>query len=140
MNHDLIQRLIEHEGFHPRPYPDPLSGGKPWTFGHGLTYLTKEESLMVVHLRLASIHEKLHARKPFFDQLPLEVQLVLVEMAYQMGIGGLMNFKNTWKHLENQDFNRASQEMLDSQWAKTQTPSRAQNLSKIIAKAAHNDT
>lgn len=133
MKQSLIDRIAEHEGFKPRPYPDPLTGGAPWTFGHGLTYLTKEESLMVVHHRLITIHEKISKRKPFFPTLPLDAQFVLMEMAYQMGIGGLMRFKNTWNHLEHFDFKAAAEEMLDSTWAREQTSNRAIALSKIMS-------
>ena len=56
---------------------------------------------------------------------------VICEMVFQLGIGGVSKFKNMWKALEQGDYYLASQEMLDSRWAK-QTPSRAESLSNIM--------
>ena len=49
---------------------------------------------------------------------------ILISMAYQMGVNGLNDFKNTLKAIADQDWSLACREMLDSLWAK-QTPSRA---------------
>ena len=49
---------------------------------------------------------------------------VLVSMAYQMGVGGLAQFKNTLYLVETKQFEEAAKAMLDSKWAK-QTPNRA---------------
>ncbi len=52
-------------------------------------------------------------------------------MVFQLGIGGVSKFKNMWKALGEGDYQTASEEMLDSRWAK-QTPSRAEGLSEIM--------
>lgn len=49
---------------------------------------------------------------------------VLVSMAYQMGVAGLAQFKNTLYLVETKQFEEAAKAMLDSKWAK-QTPNRA---------------
>ena len=49
---------------------------------------------------------------------------VLVSMAYQMGVAGLAQFKNTLSLIESKRFEDAAVAMLQSKWAK-QTPSRA---------------
>lgn len=49
---------------------------------------------------------------------------VLVSMAYQMGVAGLAQFKNTLSLIEHKHFDDAAKAMLDSKWAR-QTPSRA---------------
>lgn len=49
---------------------------------------------------------------------------VLVSMAYQLGINGLVNFKKMWKGLSIENFEMAHREALDSLWAR-QTPGRA---------------
>ena len=49
---------------------------------------------------------------------------VLVSMAYQMGVAGLAQFKNTLSLIEHKHFDDAAKAMLDSKWAK-QTPNRA---------------
>ena len=50
---------------------------------------------------------------------------VLVSMAYQMGVYGLAQFKNTLYLVETKQFEEAAKAMLDSKWAR-QTPNRAQ--------------
>lgn len=128
---NLIDRICKHEGFEETPYPDPLTGGKPWTFGHGLTYITEAESRMVVKHRVFTISQELKSRIDFFWSLPEEVQDVLIEMAYQMGVKGLLNFKKMLNVLSKKDYSGAADEMLDSRWAK-QTSGRANFLAYIV--------
>ena len=49
---------------------------------------------------------------------------VLVSMAYQMGVAGLAQFKNTLALIDSKRFEDAAVAMLQSKWAK-QTPNRA---------------
>ena len=56
---------------------------------------------------------------------------VLTEMIYQMGYTGVSKFKNTLNYMNNGQWELASDEMLNSDWAQ-QTPDRAVKLSKII--------
>ena len=67
----------------------------------------------------------------WFDEAPREVREVLLEMAYQMGVSGVSKFKNALKHMKNEEWNKAADEMLLSRWYK-QTPKRAKELSEII--------
>ena len=67
-----------------------------------------------------------------WEELPEEMQHVLVNMSFQLGQGGLSKFKNFRAAIENSEWQRASEEMLDSRWA-SQTPERAQRLSKRVA-------
>ena len=128
---ELLKRVIDHEGFESKPYPDPLSGGEPYTFGHGLTYITAEESLVIVEQRLVNNTNALIAIWPWLTERPQSVLEVVVEMSYQMGVRGVNNFRNMWAALQAEDYERAAAEMLDSRWAR-QTPGRAQSLSDII--------
>jgi len=53
---------------------------------------------------------------------------VIIEMVFQLGIGGVGKFKKMWEALDREDYLLASTEMLDSRWAK-QTPARCGKLS-----------
>lgn len=76
-----------------------------------------------------------------FDQLtraiPWAVNLddvrcnTLVAMTFQLGIDGLLKFKNFLTHLRDRDFDSAAAEMLNSKWAK-QTPDRAHRMAERI--------
>lgn len=69
---------------------------------------------------------------PAFTRQPEEIQLVLLNMSYQLGVGGVLNFKKMLLALERGDRAEAKVQALDSTWAK-QTPKRAQRLADILA-------
>ena len=52
---------------------------------------------------------------------------VIANMAYQLGVTGVMEFKRMLMALQEHDYDKAADEMADSHWAK-QTPERAQRL------------
>ncbi|MDI9276186.1 lysozyme [Pantoea sp. EABMAA-21] len=59
-------------------------------------------------------------------------QDVLQSMAYQMGVPGLVKFKKSLIYISNADFTSAANEMLNSSWAKTQSPSRAKRHADVM--------
>lgn len=70
-----------------------------------------------------------------WEELPQEAQHILVNMCFQLGQGGLSKFKNFKVAIEDYQWQRAAEEMLDSRWAK-QTPERAERLkSRMLALA-----
>ena len=70
-----------------------------------------------------------------WDDLPQEVQHILVNMCFQLGQRGLSNFKQMGKAIEDADWEKASVEMMDSRWA-SQTPQRAERLkNRMLAQA-----
>lgn len=139
---NLLKSIVEHEDFSSTAYPDPLSKGAPYTFGHGLTTITESESLEIVKNRVTSIISALSIKLPYFSKLPDDAKDVLVEMAFQLGIGptpdgkGLLSFRKTLSFVKSKDFVGASKEMLNSKWAK-QTPKRALALSRKMAFCLH---
>ena len=54
-------------------------------------------------------------------------------MSYQLGKTGLSNFKQMRKAVENEDWPTMREEMLDSVWAREQTPTRANRLAKQVS-------
>ena len=86
----LIERICENEGFRSKPYQ--CSEGV-WTIGHGITYLTEEESRRIVADRIAEKHLGLGGTLDWYDGLPPEVQGVILEMTFQMGTSGMLKFK-----------------------------------------------
>ncbi len=146
----LSDSIKSHEGFMPKPYIDPLAHKKisiadfmiiqdNWhklkvTFGFGFTYLTKPEAELVLRHRLANIKIELEDKLPVFHRLSKNRQEVLIEMAYQLGVAGLLKFENMIQALIGRNYDRASREMLDSKWAREDTPSRAKELAKKMLK------
>ena len=56
---------------------------------------------------------------------------IILSMAYQLGVTGLLKFKNMIKAIECDDWYEAAMQSLDSRWAK-QTPKRANRHSKVL--------
>ena len=124
----LVERVATNEGFRSKPYQ--CSEGV-WTIGHGLTYLTEEESLEIMAKRITKLHLRLLESQDWYKDLPPEVQGVFTEMCFQMGVTGALKFKKAIDHMKNKEFQLAAEEMLDSKWAK-QTSNRANQLADIV--------
>ena len=124
----LIKRIGVNEGFRSKPYQ--CSEGV-WTIGHGLTWLTEEESLHILTGRISQLHLKLLDDLDWYKDMPPEIQGILIEMVYQIGYSGVMKFKKMIANMIDKDWKGAAAEMLDSLWAK-QTPNRANRLADIV--------
>lgn len=81
---------------------------------------------------LVEIGKALDARIPWWRDQPDDVQRALVNMAYQLGVAGLLNFRKMLAALERGDRLTAAAEALDSIWAKKQTPARARRIAALI--------
>ena len=124
----LIERIGVNEGFRSKPYQ--CSEGV-WTIGHGLTWITEEESLSILSGRISSLHLKLLDDLDWYKDMPPEVKGVVIEMCYQIGFTGFTKFKKAIACMEDKDWKGAADEMLDSLWAR-QTPERANRLADIV--------
>lgn len=58
-------------------------------------------------------------------------QEVLMNMCYQMG-ARIYNFTKTKMYIEQRNFKQASIEMLDSVWARKDSPNRAKRMSELF--------
>ena len=67
------------------------------------------------------------------DDLDAVRQLILMDMAFNMGVPRLCKFKKMWNAIHEKKFDVAAKEMLDSRWA-NQVKSRSTKL----ANAMHN--
>ena len=128
---DLLESIKKHEGFRSKPYPDPIHGWDVPTFGIGFTYITEEESEYLLKRRVARIREQLTTSIPKFTSLSENIQNILIEMAFQLGIVGLLRFKKTLTAISNEDYEEAAKEMLDSKWAR-QVPRRATAMASRV--------
>lgn len=71
----------------------------------------------------------------WYEGLSWERQAVIVLMIFQLGAGGLNNFKKMRGALERKDYDTAAAEMLDSAWH-SQTPGRAMRMATIMKTGA----
>ena len=135
---DLKARIKEHEGFRDQIYKDSLGFA---TIGYGHLVLDTDpfiegQSYPKEHLEKVFDGDfniaKDNANKLIGDiALNHQAKCVIIEMVFQLGIGGVSKFKNMWRALKKNDYQTASEEMLDSKWAK-QTPKRAEELSSVM--------
>lgn len=91
--------------------------------------LLPEESAFIFQNRMRILKDRIRKALPWFDELDVVRQGVLLNMAFQMGVDGLLKFKNTLRHVQARQWTAASVGMLDSLWAK-QTPERAERLAE----------
>ena len=128
----LLESIKHHEGFVEHVYDDSL--GIP-TIGYGFAIkdLVLEEDLCdeILLRKIRILGRSVMGKFPFFDSLPSDCKTVLMEMCYQLGVTGVSKFKKALKAMEDGDWEKAADEMLDSKWAK-QTPNRAKEMSDII--------
>lgn len=66
---------------------------------------------------------------PWFPELDEARKGVLINMAFQLGTGGLMKFKKALEFVRKGQYVAAANEMLASKWAE-QTPARAERLAR----------
>ena len=128
----LLDNIKESEGFRSTVYK--CTAGHD-TIGYGFAikdlHLTKDDCDMILERKIAELKIRVNNKFPFLADLPEEVQDVVIECCYQLGVSGFSNFKKTIEYLMQKDFENAGIEMLDSRWAK-QTPNRAKKLSDIV--------
>jgi lysozyme len=127
----LKRQIKSDEGFRQFPYRDIV--GK-LTIGYGFNLddvgLSEHESEHILSLRIAQIMNRLRVYS-WFNLLCPDRKNVVINMSYQMGVSGMLKFKKMIKGIIENDFEKASNEMLDSKWAK-QTPHRAKRLADIM--------
>jgi len=129
----LLGDIARDEGFRRQ------DGGGVWTNGfgntHGVGPQTPAVSLEEARSRLAAnVGEtiaELDARLPWWRNLNDARQDVLVNMAFNLGVRGLLQFRHTLEAIQGGVFGLASAGMLGSQWA-TQVGGRARRLAEIM--------
>lgn len=126
---ELVNKIKQSEGFVGDSYLDSLDIP---TIGFGTKLpLDEDEAELILKHRLNKKIDELLNKKPIVLRLPLEKQEALFEMAYQLGVGGLLKFKMMWLALDQFDYRAAGIEARDSKWYQ-QTPNRAEKLAHII--------
>lgn len=132
MTEGLRDRIARHEGFRGRPYKDSLGF---ITIGFGRCLDTKgisqDEGLYLLDNDIGDATREVLGALPWVEQMDEVRRGVLVEMCFQLGLDGLMQFKHMLAAAQQQIWDRAADEMLSSTWAQ-QTPERAQELAGIM--------
>ena len=133
---NLKEMLVKHEGHEPRVYKCPNGFD---TIGYGFAikdlFMDKEIADFILDKKIRGILAGIEANDDwdqwFWDK-PQNVKEVLVNMIYQIGFSGVRKFRKTIQYIKDDSFLLAGDEMLDSKWARSDSPNRAKELSDII--------
>ena len=135
-------RIKKHEGFRNTVYLDSL-GKATIGYGHLLTEDDDfEEGIQYDKSLLENLFDKDFNRSAYNAEQLLEgidicdtAREIIVEMVFQLGIGGVSKFKKMFEALRKKDYNEAAEQMLDSKW-RVQTPKRCEELSDLMRSCA----
>jgi lysozyme len=135
----LIETLRRHEGVKNTLYK---CTSDKWTIGVGRNLedvgLSEEEIDMLLLNDIVRTKELMDDYIPWHSDLDEVRQEALINFVFNVGIGTTMKFKNAMAALEEHDYDTASTEMLDSNWAK-QVGNRAIEITQMIKTGEYQD-
>lgn len=129
----LRDMLVREEGLRLSAYQDHLGY---WTIGVGRLIdarrgggITKDEAMYLLDNDIRRYTDAVFDALPWAQDLSEPRQAVLIGMAFQMGVHGLLGFTNTLAAVRDGRWQDAYDGILASKWA-TQTPARAERMAK----------
>jgi len=150
---DLVNKLIKHEGLRLQVYKDTLGIDTigigrnledrgiteeelDWmdipsvdtVYEHGIT---EADAMYLAQNDVQIVEQELLRAHPCVENLDAVRQLVLIDMAFDLGVPRLCKFKKMWAAVHAKQFDVAAKEMLDSRWA-TQVKSRSTKLAHAM--------
>lgn len=139
---ELKDRIKTHEGYCDTVYKDTL-GKRTIGYGHLCTDDEEWEDGKAYDMKYledvfeGDFNEAVNQAEKLIGNTIIKNKAaeIIVEMVFQLGMGGVSKFKKMWSALENQDYEEAANQMLDSKWA-TQTKNRAETLAEIMRSLA----
>ena len=136
---DMRDMIIRHEGYRNEVYLCP-TGHPTIGVGHKLTEKDNfKKGVKYPKEQLMAILDTDIANAEFYSRLlvgnwnlPEPAREVITMVIFQIGNHGITKFKKFIKALEEKDYATAKLEMLDSKWARSDSPHRAKELADII--------
>lgn len=129
----IKEMLVRDEGIVSHAYQDHLGF---WTIGVGRLIderrgggLSYEEVMYLLDNDITEKAREVGIALPWVADIDHARYAVIIGMAFQLGIRGLLKFKKALNAARDRDWAGAAREMLDSNWAK-QTPERAQRMAE----------
>jgi len=131
----IKEQLVRHEGLRLKPYR--CTAGK-LTIGIGRNLddcgISQTEAYVLLENDIQNCENQLLDEIPdIYNPLDDVRKSVLLNMCFNLGIGGLLGFNNTLAYIAAGDWERAANGMLASKWAK-QVGRRAIELSELMRK------
>jgi lysozyme len=128
----LESQLMLHEGLRLLPYRC-TSGDLTIGVGRNLERrgITAQEARMLLLNDIAEVRADLNRAVPWWTTLNETRQIALMDLCFNLGIGGLLGFKRMLAALKSGDYESAADEVLDSRYAR-QVGQRATTISQQI--------
>lgn len=131
----IKEQLVRHEGLRLKPYR--CTAGK-LTIGIGRNLddcgISQTEAYVLLENDIENCEKQILDEIPeIYNGLDEVRKSVLLNMCFNLGIGGLLSFNNTLAFIAAGDWERAANGMLASKWAK-QVGRRAIELSELMRK------
>jgi len=131
----IKEQLVRHEGLRLKPYR--CTAGK-LTIGYGRNLddcgISQKEAYILLENDIQDCDQSLIDEIPeIYNALDEVRKSVLLNMCFNLGISGLLEFNNTLTFIAAGDWERAANGMLASKWAK-QVGKRAIELSEMMRK------
>ena len=138
----LTELIMTNEGFSSFVYEDSNDETYQWDSGENPTWLyglnlreagdTSMGFLMTTY-KLGQIESDLIAAISFFKPLPATVKIALFDMAYTLGVEGLLSFKTFLNDLFMVKYTEAANDLSSTKWY-SQATIRCQKDQVLIAK------
>ena len=129
----LSKHLLYHEGIRLKPY---RCSADKLTIGIGRNIedvgITEEEAFYLLNNDIKKVVEQCQRNFEWFDGLNDLRKEAIVNLVFNMGFGKFLQFKKTIKHIENEEFELAGAELLDSRYAQ-QVGQRAIDVANQLA-------
>lgn len=110
--------------------------GAPWTYGVGFTHCVTPDSRIhkipcerMLESLILEQYYQLVEKLPWVTTASFVTKTVLINMAFNLGLAGLLKFKNTLAYVKAQNYEQAARNMEQSLWY-TQVGYRAKELVK----------
>lgn len=132
----LIADLKVDEGVVLHEYKDSLGFS---TIGSGILIdqrgggISDAENDILLENRLHRLIGGIDQALPWIVLQSDNIQRQLINMAYQLGLIGLLKFENMLKYIRSGEYDKAADEGMNSSWA-VQTPNRAKKITDNIRK------
>lgn len=131
-DHRLAQQLLTDEGLRLKPYR--CTAGK-LSIGVGRNLddrgITEDEALVLLQNDIKSFWGQLVVSLPWVMSAPEPVQEALLNMCFNLGLAGLLGFRQTLGLIQAGRYVEAAAAMLASKWA-GQVGARAERLATMV--------
>lgn len=129
----LLADLRNDEGFMPKPYRDTV-GNTSIGIGRNLTGngLSEDEIMFLYNNDISTVTHELSLSLPWWTAEPANIQRVLINLAFNMGIHGLLQFTTFLSLLKSGDYQSAATDLEGTLWYKQVASRGPRMIARIL--------